>query len=156
MKSFVLIFFSWNHLCTYPAIFLPTYLSSVSVVHVYLSIYDFSGTVGVCHGHLLSPCLCILFLEQIMSLTVENFEGILAVGCEKIDNLRIPYIDLIAGSADELADLTARLDRISWAFGMEISAEKSEIITKQNHGNNDPDCDIEIGEVSLQEVRFQI
>jgi len=51
------------------------------------------------------------------------------VGGRRITNLHFADdIDLVAGSRNELADLTACLDEASTAYGREISAEKSKVL----------------------------
>ena len=43
-------------------------------------------------------------------------------------------IDGLAGEEEELANLTERLDKASTAYGMEISAEKSKLMTNNTSG----------------------
>ena len=48
-----------------------------------------------------------------------------------ITNLRFAAaIDGLAGEEEELANLVERLDKASTAYGMEISAEKTKLMTK--------------------------
>ena len=95
--------------------------------------------VGVRQGCLVSPCLFNLFLEQIMSHALDTFEGTVALGGRKVNSLHFPDdIDLISGSANELADLTERIDRTSSAFGMEMSAEKGKVMTTSGTANSEP------------------
>ena len=85
----------------------------------------FATTVGVRQGWLLSPCMFNLFLEQIMTQALEDFEGTVSVGSRKVNNLRFTDdIDLLGGSNEDLTDLTRRLDRIATVDGMGINEEK--------------------------------
>ena len=89
----------------------------------------FATTVGVRQGCPLSPCIFNLFLELIMTDTLEDFESTVSVGGRKVNNLRLAdEIDLLGGSNEELIDLTRRLDRIATAHGMEISEEKGKVL----------------------------
>ena len=45
-------------------------------------------------------------------------------------------IDGIAGGEEELANLVERLDKASTAYGMEISAEKTKLMTNNTSGIN--------------------
>ena len=45
-------------------------------------------------------------------------------------------IDGLAGEEEELANLVERLDKASTAYGMEISAEKTKLMTNNTSGNN--------------------
>ena len=42
----------------------------------------------------------------------------------------------LAGEEEELANLVERLDKVSTAYGMEISAEKTKLMTNNNSGIN--------------------
>jgi len=64
--------------------------------------------------------------------------------------LQTTYIDLIAGSVEQLAELIARLDLASTKYGMEISAEKSKILSMEVNMQTSPD--ISIGRVRLEVV----
>ena len=83
----------------------------------------FRTTVGVRQGCLRSPTLINIFLERIMTDTLEDHEGTVSIG-GTITNLRFADdIDGLAGE-EELANLVECLDKASTAYGMEISAEK--------------------------------
>jgi hypothetical protein len=110
----------------------------------------FKATIGVRQGCPLSPCLFNLFLEQIMTDSLNNFEGSVSVGGRPINNLRFADdIDLIGGTNAELADLTARLDNTATAYGMEISAEKSKVLVM---GTEVMQPAITVGGVNLENV----
>ena len=56
-----------------------------------------------------------------------------ALGGRTITNLRFAVdIDGLAGEEEELANLAERLDKASTAYGMEISAEKTKLMTKEH------------------------
>ena len=69
------------------------------------------STVGVGQGCILSPCLFNIFLEEIMTAKLENFFGTVKIAGREVTTLRFADdIDLLAGSREELADPTSRLD----------------------------------------------
>ena len=70
-----------------------------------------------------------------MTDAVEEHEGI---GGRTITNLRFADdIDDLAGEEGELAKSAERLDRASTAYGMEISAEKTKLLTNARGINKD-------------------
>uniref|UniRef100_UPI003AF7E35E reverse transcriptase domain-containing protein n=1 Tax=Thiolapillus sp. TaxID=2017437 RepID=UPI003AF7E35E len=90
----------------------------------------FRTTVGVQQGCLLSPTLFNIFLERIMTDALEDHEGTVSIGGRTITNLRFADdMDGLAGEEEELANLVQRLDKASTAYGMEISAEKTKLMT---------------------------
>ena len=103
------------------------YKKATSAVLFNSSIGDwFRTTVGVRQGCLLSPTLFNIFLERIMTDTLEDHEGTVRIGGGTITNLRFADdIDGLAGEEEELANLVERLDKASTAYGMEINAEKT-------------------------------
>ena len=63
---------------------------------------------------------------------LEDHEGTVSNGGRAIINLCFADdIDGLAGEEEELANLVERLDKASTAYGMEISAEKTKLMTKQ-------------------------
>ena len=62
---------------------------ATSAVQMYGSIGEwFRTTVGVKQGCLLSPTIFSIFLERIMSDTLEEHEGKVSIGVRNITNLR--------------------------------------------------------------------
>ena len=90
----------------------------------------FRTTVGVRLGCLLSPTLFNIFLERIMTDALKDHEGSVNIEGRTIINLRFADdIDGLAGEEEELANLVERLDKASTAYSMEISAEKTKLMT---------------------------
>ena len=97
----------------------------------------FQTTVGVRQGCLLSPTLFNIFLERIMTDALENHEGTVSIGGRTITNLRFSDdIDGLAGEEEKLANIVERLDEASTFYGMEISAEKTKLMTNNTSGIN--------------------
>ena len=72
-----------------------------------------------------------------MSGALEDQEGTVSTGGRTITNLRFADdIDGLAGEKEELANLVDRLDKAAIANGMEISAEKTKLMTNNTSGNN--------------------
>ena len=68
----------------------------------------------------------------------EDHEGTVSIGGRTITNLRFADdIDGSAGEEEELANLMERLDKASTAYGMEISAEKTKLMTNTSGINTD-------------------
>ena len=67
----------------------------------------------------------------------ENHEGTVSIGGRTITSLRIADdIDGLAGEEEELAKLVERLDKATTAYGMEISADKTKLMTDNTSGIN--------------------
>ena len=78
-----------------------------------------------------------IFLERIFTDALEDHESAVSIGGRTITNLRfVDDIDGLAGEEKELAKLVERLDKASTAYGMEISAEKTKLMTNNTCGIN--------------------
>ena len=72
-----------------------------------------------------------------MTDALENHEGTVSTGGRTITNLRFADdINGLAGKEEELANLVECLDKTSTAYGMEISAEKTKLMTNNASGIN--------------------
>ena len=114
------------------------YNKATSAVLFNSSIGDWFRTiVGVRQGYLLSPTLFNIFLERIMTDALEDHEGTVSIGSRKITNLCFADdTEGLAGEEQELAKLVECLDKGSTADGMEISAEKTKLMTSNTCGIN--------------------
>ena len=128
------------------------YNSSTNLIRVIKILYDkansavlfnssigdwFRTTIGVRQGCLLSPTLFNIFLERIMTDATEDHEGTVSIEGRTITNLHFAdNIDGLTGEEGELAKLVERLDKASTAYRMEISAEKTKLMTNNTSGIN--------------------
>ena len=72
-----------------------------------------------------------------MTDTLEDHEGTVSIGGRTITNLHFANdIDGLVGEEEELANLVERLDKASTAYGMEISTEKTKLMTNNTSGIN--------------------
>ena len=72
-----------------------------------------------------------------MTDAVEDHEGTVSIGGGTITNLRFADdIDGLAGDEEELANLVERLDKASTAYGIEVSTEKTKLMTNNTSGIN--------------------
>ena len=70
-----------------------------------------------------------------MTDALEEHQGTVSIGGKTTTNFRFADdIDGLAGKEEELAPLVDRLDKTSAAFGMEISAEKTRLMTNYANG----------------------
>ena len=75
--------------------------------------------------------------KRIITDTLEDREVTVSIGGRTITNLRFADdIDGLAGEVEELANLVERLNKASTAYGMEISAEKTKLMTNNTSGFN--------------------
>ena len=78
-----------------------------------------------------------IFLERIMTDALEDHEGTVSIGGRTITNLCFADdIHGLAGEEEEMSNSVERLDKASTAFGMEISAEKTKLMTNNINGIN--------------------
>ena len=109
----------------------------------------FRTTAGFLQGCLLSPTLYNIFLERIVTDAIEDHTGTVSIGSRIITNLRFPGdIDGLAGE-EGVAKLVERLYKASTAYGMEISAEKTKLIT---NNTSDINTDVKVNGQKLQTV----
>ena len=85
-----------------------------------------------------------------MTDALEEHQGTVSIGGKTITNLRFADdIDGLAGKEEELACLVDHVDKTSAAFDMEISAEKTKLMTNDANGIS---IDIRINGEKLDEV----
>ena len=72
-----------------------------------------------------------------MTDALEDHEGTISIGGRTITNLCFADdIDGLVAEEEELAKLVEHLDETSTAYGMEISAEKTKLMTNNTRGIN--------------------
>ena len=75
------------------------------------------------------------FLERIMTDALGTHQGTVSIGGRTITNLRFADdIDGLAGDEQKLANLVGRLEKTFTSYGMEISAEKTKLMTNNTQG----------------------
>ena len=81
-----------------------------------------------------------ILLERIMAYktdALEDHEGTVNIGDTTNTNLRFADdIDGLTGEEEDVAKLVECLDKSSTAYGMEISAEKTKLMTNNTSGIN--------------------
>ena len=86
-------------------------------------------------GCLLSPTLFTIFLERIMSDALEEHDGKFSIGGRSISNLRFANdINALAEEEQELEALVESLGKTCTRYKMEISAEKTKLMTNSANG----------------------
>ena len=127
------------------------YNISENLVHTIEQLYDkatsavqmngsigewFRTTVGVRQGCLLSPTLFTTFFSNGSCLMPwKNMMGRLVIGGRNITNLRFADdIDALADEEQELEALIESLDKTCTRYKMEISAEKTKLMTNSANG----------------------
>ena len=104
-----------------------------------------------CQGIEENPTLFNIFLERIMADELEDHEGTISIGGRTITNLRFADdIDGLAGQEQELVKLVNHLEEASTEYGMQISAEKTQLMTNNTNGIS---TDITIDNKKLETVR---
>ena len=79
-----------------------------------------------------------------------DHEGTVSIGGRTITNLRFADdIDGLAGEEEEQAKLVECLDKTSTVYGMEISAEKTKLMTNNTSGIN---TEIKVNKQKLETV----
>ena len=95
----------------------------------------FRTAVGVRQGCLLSPTHFNIFLERIMSDALVEHDGKVSIGSRNITNLQfVDDIDAVAEEEQELEALVESLDKTCTRFKMEISGEKTKLMTNSVNG----------------------
>ena len=95
----------------------------------------FRITIGVRHGCLLSPTLINIFLKRIMSDALEEHGRRVSIGSRNITNLEFADdIDALAEEEQVLEALVESLDKTFTKYKMEISAEKTRLMTNSANG----------------------
>ena len=111
----------------------------------------FQTTIRVRQGCLLSPTFFNIFLKRIMADALEDHERTVSVGGRTITNLCFADdIDGLTGLGQELVKSVNHLEEPSTAYGMQISAEKTQLMTNNTNGIN---TDITIDNKKLENVR---
>ena len=91
--------------------------------------------VKVRQGCLLSPTFFNIFLEQIMSNALEEHDGKVSIGGRNITNLWFADdTDALAEEEQELEALVESLNKTCTRYKMEISAEKTKLMTNSANG----------------------
>ena len=85
-----------------------------------------------------------------MTETLHNFSSTISLGGRTISNLRFADdIDLLAGSNEELQEITDRLVKNAGAYGMELNVEKCKVMSNKRDNTK---MNITINGQNLEEV----
>ena len=85
-----------------------------------------------------------------MTDALEDHKGTVSIGGRTIIDLRVADdVDGLAGEEEEVAKLVERLDKASTTFGIEISAEKTKLMTNNTSGIN---TEIEVNGQRLETI----
>ena len=92
-----------------------------------------------------------VFLERIMTDSLDGHVGTVSIGGRQLTNLRFAYdIDGHARRETDIRQLVSRLERASKDYGIEISGEKTKLMTNNNNGMT---TDIQIAGNTIYEVQ---
>ena len=76
-------------------------------------------------------------MERIMTDALEDHEATVSIGGRTISNLCFAVdIDGLAGEEEELAKVVEHFDKVSTAYSMEISTEKTKLMINNISGIN--------------------
>ena len=86
-----------------------------------------------------------------MADALEDHEGTVSIGCRAITNIRfVDDVDGLAGQEQELVNLANYLEEASTAYFMQITGEKTQLMTNYTNGIS---TDIIIDNKKLETVR---
>ena len=91
---------------------------------------SFPTTVGVRQGCLASPTLFRMFLDRIITDALEHHEDSVSTG--RTHQPPLCWRHRWRGGEEELTKLLERLDKATTVYGMEISAQKTKLMTNNN------------------------
>ena len=116
--------------------------NGLPLVHTIEQLYDkatsavqMNGSIGEWFRTTVSPTLFNIFLERIMSDSLAEHDGKVSIGGRNITNLRFTNnMDALAEGEEELEALIESLDKTCTSYKMEISAEKTKLMTNSANG----------------------
>ena len=78
-----------------------------------------------------------MFLGRIVTDALKDHKGTVSIGSRTITNFRFAIdIDGLAGEEEEMEKLVERLDKASTPYSMEISAQKTKLMTPNTRSIN--------------------